>query len=79
MLLVSSKDWFVLQNIVFLLGPYSLSVCDLDEQRGPHLKHYQIRYPDPKIGYYTATRCSFKTLEELIEHYSSNIIFFVPS
>lgn len=56
---------------VFLEGPYSLSVRDIDDQRGPHVKHYKIRYPDAKIGYYIATRRTFKTLEELIDHYIS--------
>ena len=55
------------------LGPYSLSVRDIDEQRGPHVKHYKIRYPDPKIGYFIAARRAFKTLEELIDHYTSSI------
>ncbi|UJR16458.1 hypothetical protein I4U23_003360 [Adineta vaga] len=53
-------------------GPYSLSVRDVDEQRGPHVKHYKIRYPDPKIGFYIATRRAFKSLEELIDHYTKN-------
>ena len=52
-------------------GPYSLSVRDVDDQRGPHVKHYKIRYPDPKIGYYIATRRAFKSLEDLIDHYIS--------
>ena len=56
-------------------GPYSLSLRDIDEQRGPHVKHYKIRYPDPKIGYFIAARRAFKTLEELIDHYTSNNIF----
>lgn len=59
-----------------ILGPYSLSVRDVDDQRGPHVKHYKIRYPDPNIGYYIATRRAFKTLEELIEHYTSRINCF---
>ncbi len=59
--------------IYLLLGPYSLSVRDSDEQRGPHVKHYKIRYPDPKIGYYIATRRAFKTLEELIDYYISKM------
>ncbi len=57
--------------LYFLLGPYSLSVRDIDEQRGSHVKHYKIRYPDPKIGYFIAARRAFKTLEELIDHYTS--------
>ncbi len=57
----------------FSSGPYSLSVRDVDEQRGPHVKHYKIRYPDPKIGYFIAARRAFKTLEELIDHYISKI------
>ena len=64
-------DSFVFHH--FRLGPYSLSVRDIDEQRGAHVKHYKIRYPDPKIGYFIAARRSFKTLEELIDHYTSNI------
>jgi len=57
----------------FFSGPYSLSVRDVDEQRGPHVKHYKIRYPDSKIGYFIAARRTFKTLEELIDHYTSKI------
>ncbi len=59
----------------FHLGPYSLSVRDVDEQRGAHVKHYKIRSPDPKIGYFIAARRVFKTLEELIDHYISEILF----
>ena len=55
----------------FHLGPYSLSVRDFDEQRGPHVKHYKIRYPDPNIGYYIAARRAFKSLEDLIDYYTS--------
>jgi len=63
---------FLLNHIYyFLLGPYSLSVRDIDEQRGSHVKHYKIRYPDPKIGYFIAARRTFKTLEELVDHYTS--------
>jgi tyrosine-protein kinase Fgr len=57
----------------FSLGPYSLSVRDNDDQRGPHVKHYKIRCPDPTIGFYIAARRSFKTLEELIDYYTSKI------
>jgi hypothetical protein len=59
------------EPFVVVEGPYSLSVRDVDDQRGAHVKHYKIRYPDPKIGYYIATRRAFKTLEELIDHYTS--------
>lgn len=58
---------------MFALGPYSLSVRDFDEQRGPHVKHYKIRYSDPAIGYYIAARRTFSSLEELIDYYISKI------
>jgi len=57
----------------FYLGPYSLSVRDSDEQGGPQVKHYKIRYPDPNIGYYIAPRSAFHTLEDLIDYYTSKI------
>lgn len=63
------------KNYFRIKGPYSLSVRDIDEQRGPHVKHYKIRYPDPKVGYFIAARRTFKTLEELIDHYTSKISF----
>ena len=74
MLQVNQSSRFSSSSDLFFTGPYSLSVRDIDEQRGPHVKHYKIRYPDPKIGYFIAARRAFKTLEELIDHYSSNIV-----
>ena len=69
----SSKN-SIIDSIVLISGPFSLSVRDFDDQRGVHVKHYKIRYPDPNIGYYIATRRTFKTLEELIDHYSSRFL-----
>jgi hypothetical protein len=67
-------SFFIFLNLIsnnFSLGPYSLSVRDNDEQRGPHVKHYKIRHPDSNIGYYIAARRAFNTLEELIDYYTS--------
>ncbi|CAF1523296.1 unnamed protein product [Didymodactylos carnosus] len=61
---------FVQVYFRFIQGPYSLSVRDLDDQRDAHVKHYNIRSLDAKQGYYIAARRVFKTLEELVKHYS---------
>jgi tyrosine-protein kinase Fyn len=52
-------------------GPYSLSVRDSDDVRGAHVKHYKIRYPDAKVGYFIAARRPFTTLDSLIDYYKS--------
>ncbi|CAF1275145.1 unnamed protein product [Adineta ricciae] len=52
-------------------GPFSLSVRDHDEQRGPHVKHYKIQFTDQKLGYYIALRRTFPSLEELVNYYKS--------
>ena len=61
----------MLNPILPFQGPYSLSVRDNNDQRGPHIKHYKIRCTDPKIGYFIAARRAFLTLKELVDHYSS--------
>jgi hypothetical protein len=57
--------------IIDLIGTYCLSVRDTDQQRGPHVKHYKIKFENSKIGYYIAARRTFPTLEALIDYYSS--------
>ncbi len=57
--------------IIDLIGPYSLSVRDTDEQRGPRVKHYKIKFENSNIGYYISARRAFPTLKELIDYYSS--------
>ncbi len=57
--------------IIDLIGTYSLSIRDTDQQRGPHVKHYKIKFENSNIGYYIAARRAFPTLKELIDYYSS--------
>ncbi|CAF1141653.1 unnamed protein product [Didymodactylos carnosus] len=70
---VNARGCFLVRNSENAPGPYSLSVRDADDQRGSHVKHYKIRSLDAKQGYYIAPRRVFKTLEELVKHYSENV------
>ncbi|KFV68359.1 Tyrosine-protein kinase HCK, partial [Dryobates pubescens] len=49
-------------------GCYSLSVRDGDTVQGGSVKHYRIRTLDSG-GFYISSRCSFQTLQELVQHY----------
>ncbi|XP_066431114.1 tyrosine-protein kinase Lck [Eleutherodactylus coqui] len=53
-------------------GSYSLSVRDLDQNHGEVVKHYKIRNMD-NGGFYISPRITFKTLQELVQHYSGTL------
>ncbi|CAJ0926967.1 unnamed protein product [Ranitomeya imitator] len=53
-------------------GSYSLSVRDLDQNQGEVVKHYKIRNMD-NGGFYISPRITFKTLQELVQHYSGTL------
>ncbi|CAF1566061.1 unnamed protein product, partial [Didymodactylos carnosus] len=57
----------------FLVRNSEKMYAHTDDQRGAHVKHYNIRSLDAKQGYYIAARRVFKTLEELVQHYSENV------
>ena len=48
-------------------GDFTLSIYD-----GDSVKHYHIRRPDHEAIYYVASRAVFKSIRELIEHYSKD-------
>uniref|UniRef100_A0AAY4ACC7 Tyrosine-protein kinase n=1 Tax=Denticeps clupeoides TaxID=299321 RepID=A0AAY4ACC7_9TELE len=50
-------------------GCFSLSVRDLDHTLGDVIKHYRIRNMDSG-GFYITSKISFKSLSELVKHYS---------
>lgn len=51
-------------------GAFSLSVRDLAPEHGDVVKHYKIRMLD-KGGYYISPSLTFSSLQELIQHYTS--------
>ncbi|XP_018422046.1 PREDICTED: tyrosine-protein kinase Lck isoform X3 [Nanorana parkeri] len=53
-------------------GSYSLSVRDLDQNHGEVVKHYKIRNMDDG-GFYISPRITFKTIRELVQHYSGSL------
>ena len=56
--------------ISFEIGSFSLSINDIDPNKGNTVKHYRIRGLD-NGGYYITTRTQFQELSHLIEHYMS--------
>lgn len=55
--------------LLFVLGSYSLSVRDLDQNSGEGVKHYRIRNMD-NGGFYITAKISFNSLKELVQHHS---------
>lgn len=51
-------------------GAFSLSIRDVTPEHGDVVKHYKIRTLD-KGGYYISPSLTFSSLQELIQHYSS--------
>lgn len=51
-------------------GAFSLSIRDVAPEHGDVVKHYKIRTLD-KGGYYISPSLTFTSLQELIQHYSS--------
>ena len=63
-------------SIVFVSDTYTLSVRDCDELRGYLVKHYKIlakRSDHPlKDYYYITPKRTFRSLQDLVDHYSGN-------
>ncbi|XP_068006309.1 tyrosine-protein kinase HCK [Melanerpes formicivorus] len=59
---------FMIRDSETTKGCYSLSVRDGDTVQGGSVKHYRIRTLDSG-GFYISSRCSFQTLQELVQHY----------
>lgn len=61
---------------------YTLSVRDCDELRGYIVKHYKIHTQrDPQIAfqnYFITPRKRFRTLDELVNHYSGVYLYYLP-
>ncbi|XP_072018048.1 tyrosine-protein kinase Yes-like isoform X2 [Amphiura filiformis] len=66
----NSRGTFLIRGSETSPGAYSLSVLDHDDQRGFNVKHYRIRALD-NGGYYISTRITFQTLQDLVNHYTS--------
>ncbi|CAH1253438.1 tyrosine-protein kinase Fyn-like isoform X2 [Branchiostoma lanceolatum] len=63
------RGTFLIRESETTAGGFSLSVRDWDETKGDNVKHYRIRNLDSG-GFYIASRTQFKTLQELVQHYS---------
>lgn len=63
---------YLIRDSESMPGGYSLSLLD-NQNNDKVIKHYRIKTLD-KGGFYIAPKCTFKTLDELITHYSSRII-----
>ncbi|KAG9510884.1 Tyrosine-protein kinase Src42A [Fragariocoptes setiger] len=50
---------------------YSLSVRDKNDEAQP-IKHYRIRPLDNGQGFYISRKCTFGTLQSLVQHYSED-------
>ncbi|CAF0811189.1 unnamed protein product [Didymodactylos carnosus] len=61
------RGCFLVRNSETATGPYSLSVIDINKERGVHVKHYNICKSDK--GYFIADKRVFQSVEELIKHY----------
>jgi len=59
------------EGVFLFKGSYSLSVLDEDETKQKSVKHYRIRDLDSG-GCYITTKHKCSSLEELINHYTSN-------
>ncbi|NXP82979.1 HCK kinase, partial [Ramphastos sulfuratus] len=64
----NSVGSFLIRDSETTKGCYSLSVRDGDCGQGGSVKHYRIRTLDSG-GFYISSRCSFQTLQELVQHY----------
>ncbi|XP_070995603.1 proto-oncogene tyrosine-protein kinase Yrk-like isoform X3 [Oncorhynchus clarkii lewisi] len=62
------RGTFLIRESETTIGAYSLSVCDWDDGKGDHVKHYKIRKLDSG-GYYITTRTQFDSVQQLVEHY----------
>jgi hypothetical protein len=69
-----SRGTFLVRNSEHSSGPFVISVCDINEQGHREVKHHYIKYGGPRINFYIFQDQSFKTLDELIHHYSNNPI-----
>uniref|UniRef100_A0AAZ3NYN9 Tyrosine-protein kinase n=1 Tax=Oncorhynchus tshawytscha TaxID=74940 RepID=A0AAZ3NYN9_ONCTS len=62
------RGTFLIRESETTIGAYSLSICDWDDGKGDHVKHYKIRKLDSG-GYYITTRTQFDSVQQLVEHY----------
>jgi serine/threonine protein kinase len=65
------RGTFLIRNSEQTAGAFSLSIRDSDLVKGDHIKHYKIKTLDAG-GYYVTTKKTFKTLQELVAHYSED-------
>uniref|UniRef100_A0A4W5MH90 Tyrosine-protein kinase n=2 Tax=Hucho hucho TaxID=62062 RepID=A0A4W5MH90_9TELE len=65
------RGTFLIRESETTKGAYSLSICDWDDGKGDHVKHYKIRKLDSG-GYYITTRTQFDTVQQLVEHYKGS-------
>ena len=74
-LLLNSPEYprgtFLIRNSEQTAGAFSLSIRDSDLSKGDHIKHYKIKTLDAG-GYYVTTKKTFKSLQELVAHYSED-------
>jgi len=64
----NQRGTFMIRESETAVGSFSLSINDIDPNKGNTVKHYRIRGLD-NGGFYITTRTQFQELSQLIEHY----------
>ncbi|XP_059491213.1 tyrosine-protein kinase Src64B-like isoform X2 [Neocloeon triangulifer] len=66
------RGTFLIRNSEHSPTGYSLSVRDVEETKGDHVKHYKIKASPDKALYHIAVNYPFPNLQSLVQAYSKN-------